>query len=89
MKIIKISFLLLILSTSISCEKDDEPTITLAQNLQNDFWLDDDEDQVLKFDGSNFTSYFICTDDNSEAWVCNPILPLCISLSAQLVLGSC
>jgi len=72
MKTIKISLLLLILSISISCEKDEEPN-SLAQDLQNGFW-EYDNDQVLKFDGMNVTFYTICDYDG-----CSPNFPCIIN----------
>lgn len=66
MKTIKIaSFLLLILSISISCEKDEDvdPLFKLAQNLQDGFWEDTVKNYVIKFDGTNVTSYGLCIAD--------------------------
>ena len=66
MKVIKLSLLLLILSLGISCDKDEEPTITLSQDLQNGFWEEEPEPnepiRILKFDGTTIIVKGACTD---------------------------
>lgn len=76
MKIINLSFLLLILSISISCDKE-EP-YSLATDLQNGFWEDNDDNLVLKFDGTKITFYGICTSD-----ACDPNFPCIFDSDVQ------
>ena len=71
MKIINLSLLLIILSISISCEKDEEATITLAQDLQNGFWESTYQTLTIKFDGTNATLYATCEADG-----CPPNFPV-------------
>ena len=89
MKPIKISLLLLIISISISCDKEEEPEpITIAQDLQNGFWVREPEPNefktVIKLDGTTLTIYGICTD-GINAIGCVQGAPPCIFGSSSFV----
>ena len=60
-------FLFLFIATFVlftSCEKDSEPEpYSLATDLENGYWVDFVySDIVLKFDGTNLTTYIICEE---------------------------
>ena len=59
-----------------SCEKDEEPAITLEQDLQNGYWKATYASNVRKFDESNnYTIYELCETEG-----CSPNFP-CIKFS--------
>ena len=90
MKIINLSFLLLILTIVFSCEKEEvrlelEEPYSLTLDLQNGFWDVDGDDLIAKFDSITYVLYLINTQLQDDYCKFTPPATLSYTLEDSII----